>query len=805
MSLIKKLNNSVAVRTTFTALLMSTIILVLFALWQSHQVRKVVVADVQRQASRSMDNAIGTIIDRLSSVETAVETASGYADVFAKDEKSCYQLLERLIRNNADISAVTLLYRDQYFPRQGSYYAPTVYREYGGTNLMTDEIGGPESNFCYLETDSNWIYTNKLRHGYWCLPYLDSMSTKRPMVTYSVPLYEPDSSIYAVLCADIDLNWVKKIMDSSKPYPYSRVSVVSRDQQFICHPDSSCILGVNVYEHARKKGDQKSIELIRRMLRWERGSDTMNTSFWAGTDGSDVADPDDDVDWDSGPVIVYFAPVGRVQWAVSFTIPESKILEGPNDLRNNMLMILLSTLLMTALVLFIAIHRELRPLKDLADSTRELAKGHFDVPLPVIRRSDEIGHLRQAFADMQTSLSHYVDELQATTAQKASMESELNVASSIQMSMLPKIFPPYPERDDLEIYGQLTPAKAVGGDIYDFYIRDEKLFFCIGDVSGKGVPAALVMVMTRALFRTISAHEAAPERVLAQMNETLSEQNESNMFVTLFMGVLDLPTGRLRCSNAGHDAPLIVGEQVAVMKVDSNIPLGVMEWKYTAQEMLVQPQTTIFLYTDGLTEAENASHGQFGEQRMLEVARQALADGRHNPDDLLGRMQDAVHQFVDGAEQSDDLTMLGVQYTKEQRAESLQRDITLTNDVQQVPQLAAFVDEVCEALGFDMSATMQMNLALEEAVVNVMSYAYPAGTQGDVHIEAQANDVRLKFTITDSGAPFDPTAKEEIDTTLSAEERPVGGLGIFLVREMMDSINYERIDGKNVLTLRKKL
>ena len=441
----------------------------------------------------------------------------------------------------------------------------------------------------------------------------------------------------------------------------------------------------------------------------------------------------------------------------------------------------------------------------MADSTRELAKRHFDVPLPVIRRNDEIGRLRQAFADMQTSLSHYVDELQATTAQKASMESELNVASSIQMSMLPKIFPPYPERDDLEIYGQLTPAKAVGGDIYDFYIRDEKLFFCIGDVSGKGVPAALVMVMTRALFRTISAHEAAPERVLAQMNETLSEQNESNMFVTLFIGVLDLPTGRLRCSNAGHDAPLIVGEQVAVMKVDSNIPLGVMEWKYTAQEMLVPPQTTIFLYTDGLTEAENASHGQFGEQRMLGVARQALADGHHNPDDLLGRMQDAVRQFVDGAEQSDDLTMLGVQYTKEQRAESLQRDITLTNDVQQIPQLAAFVDEVCEALGFDMSATMQMNLALEEAVVNVMSYAYPAGTQGDVHIEAQANDVRLKFTITDSGAPFDPTAKEEIDTTLSAEERPVGGLGIFLVREMMDSINYERIDGKNVLTLRKKL
>ena len=166
-------------------------------------------------------------------------------------------------------------------------------------------------------------------------------------------------------------------------------------------------------------------------------------------------------------------------------------------------------------------------------------------------------------------------------------------------------------------------------------------------------------------------------------------------------------------------------------------------------------------------------------------------------------MQEAVHLFVDGAEQSDDLTMLGIQYTKEQRAVCLQRELTLPNDVQTIPQLAAFVDDICEALGFDMSATMQMNLALEEAVVNVMSYAYPAGTQGDVHIEAQANDVRLKFTITDSGAPFDPTAKDEIDTTLSAEERPIGGLGIFLVREMMDSINYERVNNQNILTLRK--
>ena len=169
--------------------------------------------------------------------------------------------------------------------------------------------------------------------------------------------------------------------------------------------------------------------------------------------------------------------------------------------------------------------------------------------------------------------------LEEVSASKASIESELKIASGIQMAMLPKMFPPYPDRDDIDIYGQLTPAKAVGGDIFDFYIRDEKLFFCIGDVSGKGVPASLVMAVTKAQFRTISTHEAMPDRIISALNSTMAEANESNMFVTLFVGVLDLPTGRLRYCNAGHDAPMLINGHVRRLKCQSNIPVGIMaDW-----------------------------------------------------------------------------------------------------------------------------------------------------------------------------------------------------------------------------------
>jgi len=460
--------------------------------------------------------------------------------------------------------------------------------------------------------------------------------------------------------------------------------------------------------------------------------------------------------------------------------------------------------------LYYIIRWQLSPLKLLADKAKDISQGNFNVHLPKFSSKDEIRHLRDAFDDMQQSLSKYIEELQQTTATKASIESELRVASNIQMSMLPKIFPPYPDRNDIDIYGELTPAKSVGGDLFDFYIRDEKLFFCIGDVSGKGVPASLVMAVTRAQFRTVSAHEAAPDRIVTTLNDAMAEGNESNMFVTLYVGVLDLPTGRLRYCNAGHDAPLLIrfdqDTQVNELPCDSNIPVGVMPgWKFSGQETIIEPQTTIFLFTDGLTEAEDITHAQFGMKRTYSQAQGILTSGSCTPRAIINQMKDAVHAFVGEAEQSDDLTMLAVQYTKKKLDVRYQRSITLPNDVQTVPELSAFVDEVCEAVGFDMSTTLKLNLAIEEAVVNVMNYAYPTGVKGYVDINAETNDERLKFVISDSGTPFDPTAKAEVDTTLSAEERGIGGLGIHLIRQIMDTINYERVDGKNVLTLRKKL
>ena len=212
----------------------------------------------------------------------------------------------------------------------------------------------------------------------------------------------------------------------------------------------------------------------------------------------------------------------------------------------------------------------------------------------------------------------------------------------------------------------MTPAKAVGGDLFDFYIRDEKLFFCIGDVSGKGVPASMFMAVARSLFRNISAHVPEPHIIVKALNESMCEGNEMSMFVTMFVGVLDLQTGVLRYCNAGHDAPLLIGQNVGQLPCDANLPIGIAaDWEFSVQEVVIAPQTTIFLFTDGLNEAENSHHQQFGDARVLQLAKELLASGTHQPMPLVQRMTAAVHFFAGAAEQSDDLTMLAIQYKKE--------------------------------------------------------------------------------------------------------------------------------------------
>ena len=379
------------------------------------------------------------------------------------------------------------------------------------------------------------------------------------------------------------------------------------------------------------------------------------------------------------------------------------------------------------------------------------------------------------------------------------IQSELRIGHDIQMSMVPKSSTPFPDRKDLDFAAYMIPSEAVCGDLYDFFIRDEKLFFCIGDVSGKGVPASLVMAVTRSLFRAFSSTEDSPARIMTSMNKTMSESNDSDMFVTFFLGVLDLNDGHLRYCNAGHNPPFIFTNAILKLDVIPNMPLGVMpDTEFTEQETYMEYDDALFLYTEGVPEAENAAHEQFGEERMDKVLHTRRSAIEH-----LKAMHESLKEFTGDAPQSDDITMLFLHYLPYRKGSYEAMRLTMHNQVQEISKLEEFIETAASRKNLDPGLVASINLAIEEAVTNVILYAYPEGEDGLVDLDAIVKERSIEFVLSDSGAEFDPTAAPEADITLSVEDRPIGGLGIFLVRKIMDDVRYKRKDGKNILLMKK--
>ena len=778
------IRRKLSVRVSLWVVMFAAVIFIAALSFLFYQSREAVRQEAISHATQILDKTSLRVEGILNRVEVATNMTEWLVMRHPTKADSMFVYSRGMLTNNPDFYNCSIAFEPYYFQNYGRYFS--AYSKHSGDSIRTFQGGSDNYQYFFMDW---YLMPQLLDHPCWTEPYVDldvATNTSEMVTSYCQAIKNNEGKLIGVINTSLSLNWLSQTISAVKPYPNSYSIMIGRGGTYFVHPDSTKITRQSIFTQTIEDNDTAMANLGHAMQRGEEGIKRMNIG------GKDS--------------YVFYKPLGKTGCSMAIVCPESDIFGGFDRLRRTVMSIVTVGLLLMLYFFIRIITRELQPLRRLAKEAETIASGNFDTKLPELQRTDEIGQLSNSFAGMQKSLVRYIDELKDTTAEKASIESELQVASGIQMGMLPKDFPTSQERDDVQLYASLTPAKDVGGDLFDFYIRDEKLFFCIGDVSGKGVPASLFMAVTRSVFRTVSAHESMPDRIVATLNATMADMNETNMFVTLFVGVLDLPTGRMRYCNAGHDAPLLVGQGVGMLPCDSNIPAGFMpSWKYTLQETQIFTGTTIFLFTDGLTEAEDSTHALFKMERVNEVAKQALANHQEEPRQLIAVMTDAVHQFVGDAEQSDDLTMMAIQYIKKPRDVRFSKRIILPNDTKEVPTLAAFVDEVCEAVGFDAALTMKMNLAIEEAVVNVMEYAYPRGTHGDITVEAQANDVRLKFTIIDSGTHFDPTAQADVDTTLSAEDRPIGGLGIHIVRQYMDSINYERISGHNVLTLRKKL
>ncbi len=454
-----------------------------------------------------------------------------------------------------------------------------------------------------------------------------------------------------------------------------------------------------------------------------------------------------------------------------------------------------------------------KPIKHLQEHVSSIGDGDFDKKIEP-ESKDEIGELSLKFNDMQDRLKDYMNNLQTLTVEKERLGAELNVATQIQADMLPRIFPPFPEKSNIKLFASMDPAKEVGGDFYDFFlIDDDHLAFVIADVSGKGVPAALFMVISKTLIKNRAFLGGTPAEILADVNNQLCEGNEAEMFVTCWLGILDLKTGKLIAANAGHEYPAICGsdKHFELLKDKHGFVLAGMEnARYKDYEITLEKNGGFFIYTDGVPEATNENGELFGADRMLA----SLNECSHmEPEDILSNVRAKAFEFTGNAPQFDDLTMVGFIWLgaeSEVDNSDSETKIILNADVSEIDRLNSFIEDETENHSFPMKTTLQLKIAAEEIFSNIARYAYP-DSHGTAEIavsfiepETESEHETIKMTFCDRGVAFDPLAKDDPDITASADERQIGGLGIFMVKKSMDKVEYKRENDKNILTIYKK-
>lgn len=680
-----------------------------------------------------------------------------------------------------------LAFEPYTFEKDTYWYAPYVFEKQN--RIRYKFLGGP--SYDYFKQD--WYRLPKLLgHPVWTEPYYDKGGGDTLMCTYSVPIYKSVNGkriFTGVLTMDISLSSFEEIVKSIKVYKTGYGFLVSRSGKIIASPIPR-FANKNILDIAHASRGKETLAAITEMLKGK--------SDFASMDGLEAR---------HHPSYLSYAPLASTGWSFGIIFPEAELTDDLMQFLKHMMQIFGWSILALLIATILITRKLTRPIIKLLDATKKIGHGDFNASIPLKKSRNEIAQLSNSFSVMQGELSNYIRDLQETTTAKEKIESELNIAHSIQMGMLPTSFP---ERSDVDLYAMLESAKAVGGDLYDFFFLDQDhLVIAIGDVSGKGVPAALFMTVMRTLFRSnisldISIHEA-----IRQINTDICRENHNQMFVTFWAGVMNLRTGALEFCNAGHNNPMIIRDNGEVQKVQqvNGIPLGINDSvMFTTQHLTLLPGETLVLYTDGVTEAMNTAEAFFGEKKLIQTIAHP---GRLNARGISDHLIQKIKYFAAGAEQADDITLLVLTYNNTQEGKSIpmkNKSLTILNQLAELEKIVRFLEEISEEWEIPMKTSMELNLVIEELFTNIIFYAFDDGLEHKIMLDIEMPETNvLRILLTDDGKPFNLLEKSAEDVVnQSIEDRKIGGLGIHFVKEMMSSVEYQRRDNKNIVILTKK-
>ncbi|HNV86271.1 MAG TPA: SpoIIE family protein phosphatase [Candidatus Omnitrophota bacterium] len=778
-------NRSLAFKLAFFILTCSSVILGTILGYNYFVSRQMILGNVEasaRDLARETAQKIETV---MHSIKEVPETLAEALEEIPYDEETLKRLLRSAVENNDGIFGSTIAFEPNAFDGNSLYFAPYFYRS--GRDIRLTWLGGDDYRYFSLD----WYQIPKeLKRLCWTEPYYDEGGGNIIMSTCSVPFYRrfgDERRFMGVVTADVSLVWLQKMISAIKIAKTGYAFLISKNGTFVTHPRKALIMNETIFSLAESRQDAKLREIGRDMVRGRFGF----VPFRSFVNGKDC--------W------MAYAPIPSTGWSVAVVFPRDELMADIIRLNQIDIVLACGGFFILFIVIILISDSITRPLRILARATKDIAKGNWEIELPDLKSKDEVGSLTASFLYMKEALKKYIRELTETTAAKERMESELKIAHDIQMGIVPKQFPPFPERKEFDLYAVLEPAREVGGDFYDFFFIDEnRLCFVIGDVSGKGVPAALFMAITKTLIRASAKEFSSSEDILRRVNAEILKDNEACMFVTVFCGILDVQTGEVSYSNGGHNPPLYLrkGKGCEFLDGEHGAALGILEnGMFVRKSFFMGEGDVLYLYTDGVTESCDESDKLYSEERLRNFLSGNLEE---SPKELVKNTLREIRSFSGKMPQADDVTLLVLKYFGSMSAGKLSNEmiVVLENTLSSLPVLASALTEFGVKHGLEAEVINNVNLALEELAVNIISYAYPDGGKHEILIRLEKCEREFLVWIQDDGKPFNPLQVPEPPIEKPLEQKPIGGLGIHIVRNLASNIEYQRREGKNILILK---
>lgn len=548
-------------------------------------------------------------------------------------------ILKRHVTVNEELFGSAVAFEPGFAPNGRRQYAPYYFRRLN-SQLADIDLASPGYNY----PQQPWYAVPRhMKAPVWSEPYFDEGGGNVLMTTYSAPFYRMRQGVRhlaGISTSDVSIDWLGRQIASLKLHRNGYAALFSRKGVYLAHPDRSLVMKETIFSAAEKANSPMLKKVGEGIIRKESGFVT----------GSNIYGKES---W------IYYAPVPSTGWSLAVVFPADEMRSEVTRIGRMIALLCFAGIAVLVLTIVLIARGVSRPLAEISRAVQQIAGGELDGDLPRVRVGGEVRRLADSFARMQHDLKDHIRQLTETTAVKERMAGELAIAHDMQMSILPHVLPELP---GIATAGCCIPAREVGGDFYDArLLPDGSLFFIIGDVSGKGVPAALYMAMSVTLARSGARDNCGPVEVLERINRELCQGNDACMFATILCGVIDPATGLVRLANAGHTPPVIRNSDGAAgfYRPAPGLVAGYLEdFTFVEEQLTLAPGDTLILYTDGVTEAMNGAGELFGEERLLVAAGQPAAGCAS----LTGAVEQAVVRFAADTPQADDITLLCITF-----------------------------------------------------------------------------------------------------------------------------------------------